>query len=94
MMRGVVKAGLPDKEQTRGMVSSLWISADCVGGYLGDTLGSLAYDYYGFETGTAIMSAVMLVSVVSSCCYVIYLARRVRREQAEEVSETSRLLEA
>ena len=90
MMRAVLEAGLPDKEQTRGMVSSLWISADCIGGYLGDTLGSFAYDYYGFETGTAMMSAVMLLSVVASCAYVMCLARRASRE----VSERSRLLEA
>ena len=100
MMRGVVEAGLPDKEQTRGMVSSLWISADCIGGYLGDTLGSLAYDYFGFETGTAIMSAVMLLSVVSSCCYVMCLASKASQpglassEEGEEVSERTRLLEA
>ena len=94
MMRGVVKAGLPDKEQTRGMVSSLWISADCIGGYLGDTLGSLAYDYYGFETGTAMMAAIMLLSVGSSCTYVMCLARKRNREEAKEVSERSRLLEA
>ena len=76
------------------MVSSLWISADCVGGYLGDTLGSLAYDYYGFETGTAIMSAVMLLSVVSSCCYVMCLTSKASSEVSEEVNVRTRLIEA
>ena len=93
MMKGVRLAGLPDKEQTRGMVSSLWISADCIGGYLGDTAGSLAYDSYGFEWGTVIMSAIMLLSVISCCGYVLGTARR--DNQGEEgVSETSRLIEA
>ena len=94
MMKGVSLAGLPDKEQTRGMVSSLWISADCIGGYLGDTFGSLAYDSFGFESGTAIMSAVMLFSVISSCCYVVGAARMTRCGREEEVSERSRLIQA
>ena len=66
MMRGVSEAGLPDKEQTRGMVSSLWVMADSVGGYLGDTLGSLAYDNLGFQAGTVVMFSVMLASVIFS----------------------------
>jgi len=69
MMKGVSDAGLPDKEQTRGMVSSLWVISDCVGGYLGDTLGSLAYDSFGFETGTGIIMLVMLTSVISAMLY-------------------------
>ena len=44
MMRAALGAGLPDKEQTRAMVSGLWVISDCAGGYLGSQLGSLAYD--------------------------------------------------
>jgi hypothetical protein len=32
-------AGLPETEQTKSMVSSLWVVADCMGGYAGSTLG-------------------------------------------------------
>ena len=94
MMKGASLAGLPDKEQTRGMISSLWISADCVGGYLGDTFGSLAYDNYGFESGTAIMSLIMLLSVITCCCYVMFCARKEGADAEVEISETSRLLQS
>jgi len=95
MMKGVGLAGLPDKEQTRGMVSSLWISADCIGGYLGATLGSLAYDNYGFESGSVIMAGIMLCSVISSCCYVKYSARKNTAQKRElEINERTRLLKS
>ena len=32
MMSGVREAGVPDRDQTRGMVTSLWVVCDCVGG--------------------------------------------------------------
>ena len=35
MMKGASSCGLPDTEQTRGMVTSLWICCDCLGGYMG-----------------------------------------------------------
>ena len=87
MLRGVSNAGLPDTDQTKGkrlifpslyyhllltgMVSSLWVISDCIGGFLGDSAGSLAYDKVGFRSGTFIMATIMLVSVVSSCVYII-----------------------
>ena len=71
-------ARLPDTEQTRGMVSSLWVMADSVGGYLGDTLGSIAYDNYGFQSGTVVMFSIMLISVILSCLYIV---RQQRREE-------------
>ena len=75
---GVSDARLPDTEQTRGMVSSLWVMADSVGGYLGDTLGSIAYDNYGFQSGTVVMFSIMLISVILSCLYIV---RQQRREE-------------
>jgi hypothetical protein len=38
-VKGVRDAGLPETEQTKSMVSSIWIVADCLGGYAGSTLG-------------------------------------------------------
>ena len=81
MMRGVSEAGLPDKEQTRGMVSSLWVMADSVGGYLGDTLGSLAYDNLGFQAGTVVMFSVMLGSVITCS---LHLLAQMRSQRARE----------
>lgn len=52
MLKAASEAGLPDSEQTKGMVSSLWTVADCVGGYIGSSAGGLAYDVVGFKMGT------------------------------------------
>ena len=75
------EAGLPDKEQTRGMVSSLWVMADSVGGYLGDTIGSLAYDAWGFQAGTVVMFSVMLASVITCS---LHLLAQMRTQRARE----------
>ena len=31
MIDGVIKSGVPDKDQTRGMVTGLWVVCDCIG---------------------------------------------------------------
>ena len=53
------------------MVSSLWVLSDSIGGYLGDTLGSLAYDKFGFEDGSAIMTIIMVLSVSLILIYLL-----------------------
>ena len=60
------------------MVSSLWVMADSVGGYLGDTLGSLAYDNYGFQSGTVVMFSIMMISVITSTLYLLAQTRAQR----------------
>ena len=67
---------------TAGMVSSLWVLADSVGGYLGDSLGSLAYDRLGFPLGCVVMEAVMVLAL-AACC-VLLLRPGSRRSSAEE----------
>ena len=64
MLSSARDAGLPDNDQVKGMVSSLWVVAICVGGYLGSSLGGVAYDTVGFEDGTFAMSIAMAVSVI------------------------------
>ena len=89
MMKGVVDAGLPDKEQTRGMVSSLWVIADCTGGYIGASLGSLAYDKVGFQTGTVIVGGLLMFTVVIMTGYGLLL-RNMSRYQPETRLDTER----
>lgn len=74
MMKGVKDAGLPETEQTKSMVSSLWIVADCLGGYAGSTLGSIAYDNIGFKYSTLVEAllmglTVLVVALVSTSKY-------------------------
>ena len=70
--------GLPDKEQTRGMVSSLWVISDCLGGYVGSSLGSLSYDKYGFEVSSMIFGGMILMSVLMM---VLYMTTRLALEK-------------
>ena len=84
MMRAARGAGLPDKEQTRAMVSGLWVISDCAGGYLGSSLGSLAYDTWGLETGTMIEGGVVLASVVLVSLYRALVTGTRRVEDQEE----------
>ena len=76
MMKGVTEAGLPDNEQTKGMVSSLWVITDCIGGYIGSTLGSVAYDNIGFENGTMAEAGALAITVVLLCVYLVNHFRR------------------
>ena len=68
-----------DTEQTNGMVSSLWVVADCVGGLIGSILGSAAYDSVGFEMGT------LYISIVMICTVLIVLLYSVRRKSMRHV---------
>ena len=49
MMKCARESGLPESEQTRGMVSSLWVVADCVGWVVGSAAGGVAFDTIIFE---------------------------------------------
>ena len=84
MMRAALGAGLPDKEQTRAMVSGLWVISDCAGGYLGSQLGSLAYDTWGLETGTMMEGGVILASVVLVSLYTALVTRTREGDGGEE----------
>ena len=76
----IISSGVPDKDQTRGMVTGLWVVCDCIGkkyffklkslfflnlgGYLGNTFGSMAYDQLGFEYSQEIMVLIEIVGIV------------------------------
>ena len=69
------------------MVSSLWVLSDSIGGYLGDTLGSLAYDEFGFEDGSVIMAVIMVLSVGLILIYLLcmkFLSRDKHEASQEE----------
>ena len=74
MMKAALGAGLPDKEQTRAMVSSLWVISDCAGSHLGSSFGS--FDTWGLETGTMMEGGVILASVVLVSLYRLTLKSR------------------
>jgi len=59
MLQGVKTAKLPENEQVKSMVSSLWIVSDCLGGFAGSSVGSIAYDHVGFKQGSLIEACVL-----------------------------------
>ena len=72
MMKSCIDSGLPDSEQTNGMVSSLWVVSDCFGSYIGSTLGSVAFDNIGFEKGTMVESGAMAITVLLLFIYICW----------------------
>jgi len=66
------EAHLPRNDQTKGMVSSLWVVSYSAGGYLGSTFGGLAYDQLGFENGTLIIMSAMGLSVAVLSVYMAW----------------------
>merc|ERR1712179_876552 len=70
MMKSILAAGLPDNDQSNGMVSSLWIVGDCAGGFFGSLLGGVAYDAFGFETGTLFEFGLICFTVLLITIYI------------------------
>ena len=56
---------ISDTEQTRGMITSLWLIAENIGGWLGSFLGGIAYDYLGFEAGSLLIIGLQGIIVVA-----------------------------
>ena len=71
--RQVMLSGLPKSEQANAMVSSIWISSQCLGCFIGSTLGSYSFDVLGFETGTMILAFCMFGAVLFIAMYTIRL---------------------
>ena len=95
MMKSTVDAGLLESEQTKSMVSSLWVVADCAGGFIGSSVGSIAFDVLGFRRGTLVITLAMGGTVLCIAGYCIQ--RRVagkRRENrdAHDRGEQAQLL--
>jgi len=63
MLQGCSMVGLPDNDKVKSMVSSLWVVSDCGGGYIGSTLGSIAYDRIGFQWATVMETGALAITV-------------------------------
>ena len=96
-MKCARESGLPETEQTHGMVYSLLLVADCVGGVVGSPVGGVAFDTIGFAWG----SMVMALSVIGTVLVVgaVFVNTRVRsnrhhkiRTVDEDLDETPALL--
>jgi len=66
------KVGGKETEQLRGMVTSIWMTCDSLGGFLGALGGGAAYDKFGWNWSCLMVAlmhlcAVLLVSTVLAC---------------------------
>ena len=55
---------IKDTEQTRGMITSLWLIAENIGGWSGSFLGGVAYENLGFEGGSLVIISLQVIIVV------------------------------
>ena len=90
MLKSAAAAGLPESEQTKGMVSSLWVVADCIGGYVGSSVGGLAYDQVGFRAGTLLEVFIMSASLVFVLAFLAWRWWRGGTGDGEEEGEEER----
>ena len=64
MMGELPACGLPETEQSKGMVSSLWTVAVCMGQAMGTAAGGLAWDWLGFEDGMLVEAVIIFISII------------------------------
>jgi len=60
--QGTVKYN--DSEQIQGMVTSIWITCESLGGIIGSTAGGASYDLLGWGTSCVIVASCQTVSMV------------------------------
>jgi len=64
LIREIEKRNINNKENACAIATSLWITAECVGSFLGSTLGGLAYETWGWDMSCLIISLVQLAGLV------------------------------
>ena len=64
MLGELPACGLPETEQSKGMVSSLWTVAVCLGQAVGTAGGGLAWGWAGFEQGMLVEAVIIFISSV------------------------------
>jgi len=73
-----------DTEQTRGMITSLWLIAENIGGWLGSFLGGVAYDSLGFEGGSLVIIGLQGI-IVMGIPYVWYRTNICRQRKLKDM---------
>ena len=59
-----------DTEHTREMITSLWLIAENIGGWLGSFCGGIAYDHLGFEKSSLViigLQGIIIIGVPYLC---------------------------
>ena len=62
---------ISDTEQTRGMITSLYLMAENIGGWSGSSLGGAVYDSMGFECGLWVIIGLQFI-IVAGIPYIWY----------------------
>ena len=71
-------------ESAEGIVTSLWVTCELLGNYLGSTFGGMADETWGFRGGTicifAIESAIMAILIIA------IVVEHIRRKMSSNVT--------
>lgn len=76
----------PSIDQTRGMITSLWLIAESIGDWLGSILGGIAYFNLGFEDGSLVIVGLQFIIVVG-IAYLWYQPRPNERKNYKECDQ-------
>ena len=96
LLRGIQGGNLPNNDQTRGMVTSIWIVGICSGTYLGSSLGGLAFHKLGFEAGCVretVGLGVSVITIIVSLLFQRCCRRRISSHVLEQPDEEKGLLQ-
>ena len=71
-------------ESTEGIVTSLWVTCEMLGNYLGSTFGGMADETWGFRGGTICMFAIE--SAIMAILIIAIVIEHIRRKMSSNVT--------
>lgn len=69
LLQAAQAGGLPNTDETMGMVTSFWMCWTCIGSLLGTPLGSFFYDLGGWNVSFSIQAIITSISILSACIF-------------------------
>jgi len=98
LTREISSKNLANKEGATGMATSIWITAECIGSFVGSALGGLTYEMLGWTMSCLSISLLqmlgLLVVVFYSMCLRLDKAKMARKADIGGSDERSPLLSA
>ncbi|XP_023337240.1 MFS-type transporter SLC18B1 [Eurytemora carolleeae] len=64
LTREIEKGENVNKEQAQGLATSLWITNECIGSFIGSALGGLTYDKIGWEYSCLVISLIQFIGLI------------------------------
>jgi len=58
-----------NKIQSQGVAVSIWITFECIGSFIGSTLGGVTYDYYGWDISCLLVAVLQIFGLAAAIFY-------------------------